>query len=178
MKQESHISVVYPGSFDPLTLGHLDIIERASRLFDMVIVAVADPLHKKTSIPIDKRVDIIKKACSHLKNVEVEVMKGLLVDFVRKKGSKAIIRGLRAVSDFEYEFKMAWMNRRMNPDIETIFLIPSEEYAYISSSLVKEIGFLGGDISTLVPECVVEEIKEFLTKRPTPEEMDETRGMD
>jgi len=153
-----------------MTLGHLDIVERASRLFPKVIVAVADPLQKKPLIPIDERIEMVRKAVQHLPSVTVEKLTGLLVDFVREHGASAIIRGLRAVSDFEYEFKMAWMNRRLCPEVETLFLIPSEEYAYLASSLVKEIAFLGGDISNLVPQPIVKDILQaFQRKMGNPE---------
>jgi pantetheine-phosphate adenylyltransferase len=147
------ISVIYPGTFDPVTLGHLDIIKRATRLFDRVIVGVALSTPKKTVFSIDERVQMMREAiedCNIRGNVVVDVIDGLLVNFAERHGARAIIRGLRAVSDFEYEFKMAWANRRMKPDIETIFLIPSEKYAYISSSLVREIARLGGDVSQFV----------------------------
>ena len=159
MTQRFSSLVVYPGSFDPITLGHLDIIRRAHSLFREVIVAVADSFNKDPLLPIDERIELIETVIEGLEGVRVERLKGLLVDFARKHGAKAIIRGLRAVSDFEYEFKMAWMNRRMAPDIETIFLIPSEKYAYISSSLVKEIVYLGGDVSTMVPEIVARRLE-------------------
>ncbi len=148
-----------------MTLGHLDIVERASRLFPKVIVAVADPLQKRPLIPIDERIEMVRKAVAHLPEVTVEKLTGLLVDFVRKHNASAIIRGLRAVSDFEYEFKMAWMNRRLCPEVETLFLIPSEEYAYLASSLVKEIAFLGGDISNLVPQPIVEDILQAFQRK-------------
>jgi len=164
VKQKSPSIAVYPGSFDPITLGHLDIVKRATRLFDRVIIGIADPLHKAPTIPIDKRLKLVKRAVENLPQVRVEKIEGLLVDFVKKHNGIAIIRGLRAVSDFEYEFKMAWMNRRLCPDVETIFLIPSEEYAYLASSLVREIAFLGGDITNLVPGMIAEDIKKFLQK--------------
>lgn len=150
---------MYPGSFDPITLGHLDIIERARNLFPIVVVAVADPLHKEPLFPIEERLLMVKKSVQHLDNVRVERLEGLLINFAKKIGACAIIRGLRAVSDFEYEFKMAWMNRRLSPQLETIFLIPSEEYAYLASSLVKEIAFLGGDVSSLVPSPILEKLE-------------------
>lgn len=156
---------MYPGSFDPMTLGHLDIIKRATRLFDRLIIGVADPLHKTPTIPIDERLNLIKRALQGLHQVQVKKIHGLLVDFVKEHNATAIIRGLRAVSDFEYEFKMAWMNRRLCPDVETIFLIPSEEYAYLASSLVKEIAFLGGDITNLVPSIIADDIKKFLLNK-------------
>jgi len=151
--------VVYPGSFDPITLGHLDIIERARKLFPVVIVAVADPIHKEPLFPMEERLQMVKESVQHLDDVRIEKLEGLLVDFAQKVGACAIIRGLRAVSDFEYEFKMAWMNRRLSPELETIFLIPSEEYAYLASSLVKEIAFLGGDVSSLVPLPVIKKLE-------------------
>jgi pantetheine-phosphate adenylyltransferase len=159
--QRSSGIVVYPGSFDPITLGHLDIIERAVKLFPQVVVAVADPLHKEPLFPIEERLDLVRESTKHLDRVKVEKLEGLLVDFARKVGACAIIRGLRAVSDFEYEFKMAWMNRRLYPDIETVFLIPSEEYAYLASSLVKEIAFLGGSVESLVPKPVLEKLEKI-----------------
>ena len=163
-RQKSPSIAVYPGSFDPITLGHLDIVKRATRLFEQVIIGIADPLHKSPAIPIDERLKLVRRSVRDLPQVKVEKIEGLLVDFVKKHNGIAIIRGLRAVSDFEYEFKMAWMNRRLCPDVETIFLIPSEKYAYLASSLVKEIAFLGGDISNLVPESVADDIKKFLMK--------------
>ncbi len=147
------ITVIYPGTFDPVTLGHLDIIKRAARLFDRVIVGVALSTPKKTVFSIEERVSMMKEAiedCGIDGKIHVDVIEGLLVEFARKYDAKAVIRGLRAVSDFEYEFKMAWANRRLDPGIETIFLIPSERYAYISSSLVREIARLGGDVSQFV----------------------------
>lgn len=158
--QPSDSTVIYPGSFDPITNGHLDIIERAHKLFGLIIVAVADPLHKKCFFSLEDRIYFVRESTKHLERVRVEKLEGLLVDFARKKGARAIIRGLRAVSDFEYEFKMAWMNRRMHPELETLFLIPSENYAYIASSLVKEIAFLGGDVKELVPPVVYERLKD------------------
>lgn len=157
--QCSDSTVVYPGSFDPITLGHLDIIERAHKLFKKVIVAVADPLSKTPLFPIDERIYFIKESVKHLEGIRVEKLEGLLVDFARKHNAKAIIRGLRAVSDFEYEFKMAWMNRRLYQELETLFLIPSETYAYLASSLVKEIAFLGGDVRELVPPIVAKRLE-------------------
>ena len=159
-KQKSHISpVVYPGSFDPLTFGHVDIITRAKKLFGKVIVAVAFSSSKNFLFTIDERIRIIKEFFKKEKDIEVEKIDGLLVDFVKRKKAKAIIRGIRAVSDFEYEFQMAWMNRKLYPEIEVVFLLPSEKYAYLSSTLVKEIAFLKGDLKGLVPDFIIEEIK-------------------
>lgn len=159
-KQKSHISpVVYPGSFDPLTFGHIDIIRRAKKLFGKVIVAVGSPSSKNFLFTIEERVEIIKDFFKDEDGIEVERIDGLLVDFVKKKNAKAIIRGIRAVSDFEYEFQMAWMNRKLYPEIEVVFLLPSEKYAYLSSTLVKEIALLKGNLTGLVPEFIIEKIK-------------------
>jgi pantetheine-phosphate adenylyltransferase len=143
-------SVVYPGTFDPVTNGHTDLICRASRLFDRVVVAVAADTSKATVFGLDLRVGLIRKVVAHLEHVEVVAFSGLLVEFARSLGVPVIMRGLRAVSDFEFEFQLAGMNRRMAPDIETLFLTPAEKYAYISSSLVREIARLKGDVSAFV----------------------------
>lgn len=143
-------SVVYPGTFDPVTNGHTDLICRASRLFDRVVVAVAADTSKAPVFELDQRVDLIRKVVAHLEHVEVVAFSGLLVEFARSLGVPVIMRGLRAVSDFEFEFQLAGMNRRMAPDIETLFLTPAEKYAYISSSLVREIARLKGDVSAFV----------------------------
>ncbi len=143
-------SVVYPGTFDPVTNGHTDLICRASRLFDRVVVAVAADTSKAPVFGLDQRVDLIRKVVAHLEHVEVVAFSGLLVEFARSLGVPVIMRGLRAVSDFEFEFQLAGMNRRMAPDIETLFLTPAEKYAYISSSLVREIARLKGDVSAFV----------------------------
>jgi len=142
--------VVYPGTFDPVTNGHTDLICRASRLFDRVVVAVAADTSKAPVFGLDQRVDLIRKVVAHLEHVEVVAFSGLLVEFARSLGVPVIMRGLRAVSDFEFEFQLAGMNRRMAPDIETLFLTPAEKYAYISSSLVREIARLKGDVSAFV----------------------------
>ena len=143
-------SVVYPGTFDPVTNGHTDLICRASRLFDRVVVAVSADTSKATVFGLEQRVDLIRKVVAHLEHVEVVAFSGLLVDFARSLGVPVIMRGLRAVSDFEFEFQLAGMNRRMAPDIETLFLTPAEKYAYISYSLVREIARLKGDVSAFV----------------------------
>jgi len=146
----------YPGTFDPITFGHLDIIERASKLFEKVVVVVADPVHKRSLFTLEERVKMIEECIQNLSNVEVKVLQSkLLMDFCKENEIGIVIRGMRAVSDFEYEFKMAWMNRKLFPDIEVVFLLPSEEYTYLSSTLVKEIVVLGGDISSLAPMPVV-----------------------
>jgi pantetheine-phosphate adenylyltransferase len=143
-------SVVYPGTFDPITNGHADLIARAAKLYDRVVVAVARDVVKQPAFDIDQRVELAKIVCSDMANVEVVDFSGLLVEFARQLRVHVIVRGLRAVSDFEYEFQLAGMNRRMAPDIETLFLTPAEQYSYISSSLVREIARLGGDVSGFV----------------------------
>ena len=143
-------SVVYPGTFDPITNGHIDLIERASSLFDRILVAVAVDTSKDPAFGIDRRVELAQQVLEHVPQVEVTRFSGLLVQFARSRGIFVIMRGLRAVSDFEYEIQLAGMNRRMSPDVETIFLTPAERHAYISSSLVREIARLGGDVSTFV----------------------------
>jgi pantetheine-phosphate adenylyltransferase len=148
-------SVVYPGTFDPVTNGHTDLVERASRLFDRVLVAVAASSEKHAFFPLDTRVSLARDVLSHIANVEVCSFDNLLVDFMRQRGAHVILRGLRAVSDFEYEFQLASMNRNLAPDIETMFLTPAEQYTYISSSLVREIAGLGGDVTPFVHSKVV-----------------------
>ena len=147
-------TAICPGSFDPVTLGHVDIITRASKLFDHVIVAVLVNVEKKPWFSIDERIDLLKKATYGLNNVEIAGFDGLLVDFAKQKQAAAIVKGLRAVSDFEYEFQMALTNNKLDPNIETVFLTTSSENMYLSSSIVKQVGLLGGDISPFVPECV------------------------
>ncbi len=147
-------SVVYPGTFDPITNGHTDLIARAAHLCDRVVVAVAQDTGKATTFDADERVALARESCVGVDGVEVIDFSGLLVDFARRLQVHVIMRGLRAVSDFEYEFQLAGMNRRMAPDIETLFLTPAEQYAYISSSLVKQIARLGGDVSAFVPPPV------------------------
>lgn len=141
---------IYPGTFDPVTHGHSDIVQRAARLFDRVIVAVAANPGKAPTFALDERIRLARLALADVPGVEVLGFDRLLVDFARSQGAAVILRGLRAVSDFEYEFQLSGMNRRLAPDIETVYLMPSEQYSYISSSLVREIAALGGDISTFV----------------------------
>ena len=148
------ITAIYPGTFDPITNGHLDILQRSLRLFNHIILGIG-PNPKKTALfSIDERIDMVVEAIKDLPNVTVEVFDGLLVDFAKKKSASAIIRGLRAVSDFEYEFQMALMNRKLDDKIETVFLMPSEEYSYLTSSIIKVVSSLNGDISSLVPRHV------------------------
>ena len=148
-------TVVYPGTFDPITNGHADLVERASRLFDKVIVAVAVNPDKGNFFPVENRVSLARDVLAYIDNGEVCSFDNLLVDFMRQRQAEIILRGLRAVSDFEYEFQLAGMNRHLAPDIETVFLTPAEQYAYISSSLVREIASLGGDVTPFVHRSVV-----------------------
>ncbi len=150
---------VCPGSFDPVTNGHLDIITRASKMFDKVIVAVLNNSGKNSLFTVEQRIEMLKSSCAGFENVEIDGFSGLLIDFMKMKNANVIIKGLRAVSDFEYEMQMALMNRKLNPDIETVFLMTGNKYSYLSSSMVKEIGRLGGCIHGLVPELVEQELK-------------------
>ena len=152
---------VCPGSFDPVTLGHLDIMQRASQLFDRVIVLVSVNSKKSPSFTPEERVEMIKRTAGHLKNIEVETFDGLLADFVRQKKATAIVKGLRAVTDFEYEFQMALANKKLCPEAETVFLVTRSENMYLSSSVVKQIAYFGGDISGFVPP----QIKDFIASR-------------
>lgn len=155
-----NITAIYPGTFDPITNGHLDLICRASKLYDRVIVAAATSLGKKPLFNLEQRVELIKVVVSEFKNVEVIGFDNLLVDCARQHQASVIIRGLRAVSDFEYEFQLAGMNRRLSPDIETVFLTPAEQYEFISSSMIREIAQLKGDVSSFVPESVKQRLIE------------------
>jgi pantetheine-phosphate adenylyltransferase len=145
---------VYPGSFDPVTNGHLDVVERARKLFDEVIVAVAHNDEKQPLFSLQERLDLLGETVGKIDNVRIAQFEGLLVDFAHAQKAHAVIRGLRAVSDFEFEFQMALMNRKLESSVETIFLMPKEEYTYLSSRLVKEISRLGGDVSSFVPPLV------------------------
>jgi pantetheine-phosphate adenylyltransferase len=156
---------IYPGSFDPVTNGHLDVIERARKLFDEVIVAVAFNEQKQPLFSLDERVQLLRATIGEADHVRVEPLGGLLVDFAVEQNAIAVVRGLRAVSDFEFEFQMALMNRKLEARVETIFLMPKEEYTYLSSRIVKEIARLGGDISAFVPAAVVQAFREKL-RRP------------
>ncbi len=150
---------VYPGSFDPITNGHLDIIERASRVYDKVVVGVLSNKNKTPLFSLEKRVDMIRLVTKNLDNVEVEAFTGLLVDFVKNKGATVIVKGLRTVADFEYEFQMALLNKALNPEYETMFMMTDTKYSYISSSMVKEVAGFHGDLTGLVPYEIIEEIK-------------------
>ncbi|NGO39613.1 pantetheine-phosphate adenylyltransferase [Limisphaera ngatamarikiensis] len=145
---------VYAGSFDPITYGHVDVAERAARLFDRVVVAVARNDGKHPLFSIEERVALVREAIAHIPNAEADSFGGLLADYVRRRGAQAVVRGLRAVSDFEWEFQLALMNRKLNESFETIFMMPNESYTFLSSRMVKEIAALGGDVSLFVPPVV------------------------
>ncbi len=147
-------TAIYPGSFDPITLGHVDVVSRASQLFDKIVMAVVRNPGKKEHISIEKRVEMVRQSVGHLGNVQVESFEGLTVNLARAHQAKVIIRGLRAVSDFEFEFAMSQMNKQLAPDVETIFMMAGLEYQFLSSSMIKEVARLGGKIDGLVPENV------------------------
>ena len=151
----NNIIAVYPGTFDPLTLGHEDVIRRATQLFDRVIVAVAAGHHKKTMFSLQERVDMVRDVVRPFPHVTVESFEGLMRDFVVARGAKAMVRGLRAVTDFDYEFQLAGMNRTLMPDVETVFLTPSDKYQFISSTFVREIAVLGGEVDKFVVASVL-----------------------
>jgi pantetheine-phosphate adenylyltransferase len=156
------LTAVYPGTFDPITNGHLDIIARGAKLFDRVIVAILKNPEKEPLFTLAERVDILRSAVGGWPNVSVESFDGLLVQFARERGAQVIVRGLRALSDFEYEFQMTLMNQRLEPGIQTVFMMPSEAYSYVSSRLVKEVARLGGDVTGLVPPEVAPKLKRRL----------------
>ena len=152
--------VIYPGTFDPITNGHLDLVQRAARLFEHVIVAVSKNLHKTSLFDLDKRIELAKNALENLNNVTVTGFDGLLIDCAKQHKARVILRGLRAVSDFEYEFQLASMNRNMMPELETLFLTPSEQHSFISANLVREIASLGGNVAQFVPPIVAQALRE------------------
>ncbi len=154
------LTAVYPGTFDPITRGHEDLIQRAGRLFDRVIVAVAESRNKRPFFSMDERVDMTRAVLADMPHVRVEGFSGLLIDFVAAQGAIAVLRGLRAASDFEYEFQLAGMNRNLKPDIETLFLTPSEQYMFISASMIREIAQLGGDVTPFVHPLVARRLRE------------------
>ena len=156
---------VYPGSFDPLTNGHVDIIERGARLFDQIVVAILMNAEKSPLFTTIERVEIARAVFKHLPNVEVDTFDGLLVDYMDRRDAQVVVRGLRAVSDFEFEFQMALMNRRLNGKIETVFMMPAEQYSYISSRLIKEVFSLGGRVHGLVPDMVEERLRQKVAKK-------------
>lgn len=153
------IIAVYPGSFDPVTNGHLDVIERGAQIFDQLIVAIARNLEKDPLFAVKERVEMLEAVTFDLKNVEVAVFDGLLMNFAREQNARVILRGIRAVSDYEYELQMAMMNRKIEPQIETVFMLPGEAYSYLSSRLVKELARLGGPVKGLVPPIVEERLR-------------------
>ena len=153
-------TAIYPGSFDPVTYGHLDIIRRAASMFDRVIVLVVTNLAKQPMFTKEERMDFLRRATSGLDNVEVDSYGGLLADYTREHDARVIVKGLRAMSDFEYEFQMALTNRRLNPEAETVFLTTTAENMYLSSSLVKQVAVLGGEIRDFVPACIVADIRQ------------------
>ncbi len=155
-------TAIYPGTFDPITYGHIDLIKRAQEIFPEVIVAVAHNPHKKPLFSVKERIQMLKKAAGGLKGVTISDFDGLVIDYAHKHKAKVLIRGLRMLSDFEYEFQMALTNRKLSPDIETIFLMPQECYSYLSSKLLKEAGSLGADLSSFVPSFVEKALKEKL----------------
>jgi len=163
MPLRSPLIAVYPGTFDPMTLGHEDLMRRACGLFDRLLLAVAAGHHKRTMFTIDERIDIAKELAQQYKNVEVVAFRGLLRDFVVENGGKVVVRGLRAVSDFEYEFQMAGMNRQLMPEVETIFMTPSDQFQFVSGTFVREIATLGGDVSKFVAPSVLRRLQERLT---------------
>ncbi len=156
---------IYPGSFDPPTLGHLDVIERASRLFDELIVGVGVNSSKKPMLSADERIEALRASVAHLANVQIEEFTGLLVHYATEKGAHSIVRGLRATADFEYEFQMAMVNRRLSDDVDTIFLMTKWEHSYLSSSIVREVATLGGDYSGMVPPEVGKVMARVLADR-------------
>ena len=156
---------IYPGSFDPITNGHVNLVERVSSFFDTVIIAVASSDAKKALFTLEERVELTRQAAGHLPNVEVIGFTGLLIDITRELNAKIVVRGLRAVSDFEYEFQLAWMNRQLDREIETLFFAPSAQYAFVSATLVKEIASFGGDVSQFLHPAVHEALKKKLNSK-------------
>ncbi len=156
---------IYPGTFDPITLGHEDLVRRASRLFDEVLVAVADSRSKRPFFTLEERVDMAREVLAAYPNVRIEGFDGLLMDFLHRQDARIILRGLRAVSDFEYEFQMAGMNRSLNPDVETVFLTPAENYQFISATMVREIAVLGGDVGKFVQPLVLERLRQRISSK-------------
>ncbi len=154
MNRLNHRTAIYPGTFDPITRGHEDLVRRGASLFDKLILAIAESPSKKPRFSLAERVDMAQEVLSDVKNVEIVGFNTLLMDFVHQQGAKVVVRGLRAVSDFEYEFQMAGMNRSVYPEVETVFLTPGEQYMFISATMVREIARLGGDVSKFVQPCV------------------------
>ncbi|MBQ8693948.1 MAG: pantetheine-phosphate adenylyltransferase [Synergistaceae bacterium] len=160
MNQDNKISAVYPGSFDPVTNGHVYIAERAASIFDELTVSILYNEHKSATFSVQERIEMAREALKHLKNVKVDCFEGLLVDYMKHVGSRVIIRGLRAMSDFEYEFQIALMNRQLAPELETFFIVTDPKYSYVSSSGVREVFHFGGTVQGLVPDCVFKKLSE------------------
>lgn len=165
MSSGTQLTAVYPGTFDPMTLGHQDLMRRASQLFSRLIVAVAAGHHKRTMFTVEERLEIARELAVPYPNVEVISFSGLLRDFVVQNRGKVVVRGLRAVSDFEYEFQMAGMNRQLMPEVETLFLTPSDQYQFVSGTFVREIAVLGGDVSKFVAPSVLERLRQRVAQR-------------
>jgi pantetheine-phosphate adenylyltransferase len=161
------VLAIYPGSFDPITMGHVDIIQRGSRIFDRIVIAVLANVDKAPLFTVHERVEIAKEVFQDRANVEVDTFDGLLVEYARRKHARVIVRGLRAVSDFEYEMQMALMNHRLNQEVETVFMMPAEPYTYVSSRLVKEVVALGGSVKGIVPDIVERRLREKKLARET-----------
>ena len=157
-------TALYPGTFDPITLGHLDVLHRASLIFDRVIIGVAPNISKQPALSLEQRIQLIEENLKDLPNIEIQSFDGLVVEFAKQVGAVALIRGLRAVSDFEYELQMAQMNRNLDESIETLFLMPNEAYTFVSSTLIKQVANFGGDVSKFVPKNVFEALKQCFPK--------------
>ena len=158
------VRAIYPGSFDPVTFGHLDVIKRAARIFDEVVVAVSQNLQKKALFSSQERLDMLKASVKGVKNVKFDIFDGLIINYARKNNVKVLIRGVRMISDFDYELQMALTNRRLDEKIETVFLMPSEGFSFLSSTLIKEAATLGGDVTSFVPASVAQKLKKRLVE--------------
>lgn len=155
----SKVTAIYPGSFDPVTNGHLDLIERGSKIFDHLVVAILRNQEKSPLFDVNERVDMLREVTRHFPSVEVDLFNGLLMDYARQKNATVILRGIRAISDYEYEMQMAMMNRKLQPDVETVFMMPAVQFSYLSSRVVREVAFLGGSLHDLVPPIVEERLR-------------------
>ena len=160
------VIAIYPGSFDPLTNGHLDLIQRGAKIFDELVVAILRNSEKTALFSVEERLEMLRTSTGHLPNVRVESFEGLLVDFARKSGAQAVLRGIRVISDYEYELQMAWMNRKLDPSLETVFMMPAGSYSYLSSRIVREIASLGGSLAGFLPPSVKTQLRERLGVAP------------